>query len=390
MRKSIYESVRGTSSLLVIAGLVAGPVASAQDCGSRASDLASRISAFKSRSSDENGKMEKDFSSATSSSYSSGYFKKFNDLNQGVTEASKLINKGYDLSGFTNVMSQGQKQTKLPPTVTNTMSNAVELAEAAADEDNAKLDLAQLRCSQSTEDAALDAFLKQADSGTASNFKSAKYNMCRIVYILADLQDKRQKLNDIRKNGYPLFYLHAKEKKSYSGHDRTIQFKVDLRVYPEYPDTASINGGDQEFLLGTIEGIRLSYNSYFKWSDNNWTTLNLYQLFMNEHQKQEICLPELKITSSVKAKLCAHVKNLSDTSITVRATAKFKYDGDWKSVSLGDQTIPAPFGYLADVSDMKEKKMQDLQSKVVDRLATMFGDFDDVAGKAKEWQQQCT
>src|SRR3546814_5126890 len=89
---------------------------------------------------------------------------------------------------------------------------AVELAQAALDEENSKLDIAQLRCNQSTEDAALSAFLAQADSGTVSNFKSAKYNACKAVQILADLQDKREKLNDFRTNGYPLFFLHAKEK----------------------------------------------------------------------------------------------------------------------------------------------------------------------------------
>src|SRR3546814_4906276 len=83
----------------------------------------------------------------------------------------------------------------MPPVVTNTMSNAVELAQAALDEENSKLDIAQLRCNQSTEDAALSAFLAQADSGTVSNFKSAKYNACKAVQILADLQDKREKLN---------------------------------------------------------------------------------------------------------------------------------------------------------------------------------------------------
>src|SRR3546814_14657780 len=103
----------------------------------------------------------------------------------------------------------------MPPVVTNTMSNAVELAQAALDEENSKLDIAQLRCNQSTEDAALSAFLAQADSGTVSNFKSAKYNACKAVQILADLQDTREKLNDFRTNGYTLFFLHAKEKKRF-------------------------------------------------------------------------------------------------------------------------------------------------------------------------------
>lgn len=397
MRKDIYTSLRRTSSLLAIAGLLASPgagigaiPASVQNCEAQASDLVARISALKSRSDDESGKVKSDFSSATSSSYSSNYFKKFDSWNSGVTEASKLKTVGYDLTNFIKPMSEGQQQTKLPPTATNTMTNGIELAKAAADEDNTRLDLAQLRCDQSTENTALDAFLKQASGDTASSYKSAKYNICRIVQVIADLQDKKQKLDQLRKNGYPLFFLHEKDKKTFGGtYERTIQFKVDLRLYPIYPDTKEINGGDQKFMLGSLEGIKLSYNSYFKFSDDDWTKLNLYQYFISDPSKGQICPVKLDLTNSVNVKLCIDPQTITDTSIKVRLSAKFHYKGDDKSVVISTVTIPAPFGYLADVSDMKEKKMQDLKSMLVDRLVAIFKDYSDLSGRADTWKKQC-
>lgn len=378
------------SSFVLLLNLASGTAAAA-DCTTQAEDIKNRIVNLKKTVDDMSSKLQSDHSSATSSSYSKDYFAKFEDLNKNAAEAAALVNTTYDLNGFTKVLAEGQKQTKLPPKVTNTMSNAVELAQAAMNEDNTKLDLAQLRCDQSTEDTALSAYLSQADSNTVSTYKTAKKNTCKIVHVLADLQDKREKLNDIRENGYPLFFLHEKEKKSYDGKSRTIQFKVDLRVYPEYPDNAGNNSNPtgQPILLGQIEKINLSYNSYFKWSDNNWTKLNLFQKLKDEHAQSEFCWAKFDITSSVKAQLCSRVENMSTDSITVKSRAKFKYSGEDHAVSLGSVTVPAPFGYLADVSDMKEKKMQDLKSKAVDRIAALFGDFGAVKDKAEAWKKSC-
>src|SRR3546814_5602619 len=100
--------------------------------------------------------------------------------------------------------------------------------------------------------------------------------------------------------------------------------------------------------------------------------LNLYQYLIDETDQDEICAPPLDITSSVKAKLCTRVESISSdkTKITLKSRAQFKYKGEWHGVSLGSRTIYAPFGYLADLSDRKEKKMDELQSKVAKRLAS--------------------
>ncbi|WP_372501737.1 hypothetical protein P7L66_26465 [Tistrella mobilis] len=91
----------------------------------------------------------------------------------------------------------------------------------------------------------------------------------------------------------------------------------------------------------------------------------------------------------MEATLCVKVEAASADKLKVGAKAKFKYKGDTKEVGFGTQTIPAPFGYLADLSDMKEKKMQDLQSKVVHRVASLFDAYDAVSEKAEAWQKSC-
>ncbi len=380
-----------TTSAVAILALVSGPVVAAESCSAQSGDVTAGIGNFQTDADKASKDVERDYADATSSSYAKDLFEKFDALNSKAQQASDLINKTYNLTGYTKPLSEGSIQKNVPPQVTVTMSNANELAQAAMNEENTKLDIAELRCNQSTEDAALRAFLDQADSATVSKYKSAKKSACRIVHTLASLQDKRQKLNEIRENGYPLFHLHAKEKKSYDGHSRTIQFKVDLRLYPEYPDDAGGNDNptQQPILLGQLQKINLSYNTYFKWSDNNWTKLNLFQNLVDEHEKSEFCWGKIKITSSVKAKLCSQVGLKGDDKISVKSRAKFDYSGETHAVSLGTVTVPAPFGYLADLSDMKEKKMQDLKSKVAKRVTSLFSGFEDLKKKADQWQKSC-
>lgn len=382
----------GAVLALPVLALALWPAAAtaADSCTTQLDDIKARVTSLSSQAETMSSTVRGDFEATTSKDYAKQYFDAFEALNKSASDATQLVNTGYKLTGFTSPLKEGQIQTKMPSKVTNTMSNAQELAEAALDEENTKLDVAQVRCNQSTEDAALASALEKLDSGTVSKFKSGKKTACKVVHVLADLQDKRQKLNDIRENGYPLFFLHAKDKKNFGGKERTIQIKADLRLFPVYPDKAmGTDGKDQPILLGQIKGIDLSYNSYFKWSDNNWTTLNLYQYFIGDTQKEEICQPKLKLSSSVKVATCVKVEDVTAEYIKVKVRGKYWYNSESSAVSLGTQKIPAPFGYLADLSDMKEDKMAKLKSKVADRLISLLGPYAETIEKAQEWKKAC-
>jgi len=388
------------AAAVLVAGLAPGlGIAASNTCSAQLDDIKASLQGFSSNIDAANSAVHKDFDSATSKDYAKAYLDALDKLNAAASDASKLVNTTYNLSGHTSPLAEGKVNTAINATKL-TMSNAVTLAQAALDEDNTKLDLADLRCSQNTEDAAMAYALDAMGGDAAGKYKKTKVTACKIVQVLADLQDKKQKLDAIRKDGYPLFHLSAKDKKKFAGKQRTIQLRADLRLYPVYPDNVQLENAkditpkDQTLLLGKLESIDLSYNSYYKWSDDNWHKLNLYQYLIGDTLASDkddyICYPKLKLTSKVKVATCVKVKDISTDHIKIAVAAKYWYDGDSGVVKIGDQTIPAPFGYLADVSDMKEKKMQDLKSKVADKVLDMLSKHSDVAKKAQDFKAKCS
>lgn len=378
-------------ALALAASLVPAMVQAEESCPVDIDEVKAKVTAFSEAVSSLDKSFKDEHAKATSSSYSKDYFAHFDNLNKNADEAHELITTAYDLTNYIKPLGEGEVQKSLPPKVTHTMSNAVEIAQAAMNEENTKLDLAELRCAQSTEDTALSSYLAAAGGSAESNYKSTKKTACKVVQLLANLQDKRDKLNQIREEGYPLFFRHAKRTVKFSGKKRTIQLKVDLRLYPEYPqdpvNETTLNG--QPVLLGQLEGIDLSYNTYYKWSDDNWEDLNLYQYLISDTNKGEVCPMKIPITGSVKAKLCISVKDITPEALKVYVRAKYNYNNDWHGVDLGTITVPAPFGYLADVSDMKEKKMEDLKSKLADKLISLMGEYGEMVKKAQEWKEAC-
>jgi len=375
--------------LALAVGIAPVGMASAEECSVPIEGVKAAIDAFRGEADKRYDSAKSSFKSATSSKYQQDYYEDWNKVNDAADDdTTKYVVRGYDLSGsnFSGQLAKGKIQTALPPKVTLSMENALELAEAAADDSNTKVDLAALRCSQNTEDAALAAAMEKLGGDTVENFRKAKKRACKLVTFAADLQNKKEQLDEIRTEGYPLFHLEKKDTKDFAGLTRTIQIRVDLRMYPEYPE-----GANQDFLLGQLKGINLAYNSYFKWSDNSWTKLNLYEYLIGEGKDEgEICYPQIKLSSSVKVATCFKFTDVSSSSVTMRVRGKFWYNGESGTVKLIEQTIPAPFGYLADVSDMKEKKMQDLQNTIISRIADMMGEYGEMIEKAQEWKESCS
>lgn len=370
-----------------------GAPAYANSCSADKDDLKTAVSAIKDAVSNADKNMKSAFKSATSTSYSDAYFDNQDEINEKAEYAYELISEYYDIGENMKELAEGEMQKKLPPVVTNTMSNAVELAQAAMDEENSKLDIAQVRCSQDLSNTALTKSIKDA-GGTEmlSNFYDYQKKACKAVQVLADLQKKYEQLQEFRENGYPLFYLHQKDKKDFNGKERTVQFKVDLRMYPEYPDDEmGVNGEDQKLLLGSIEGIRLSYNTYFKWSDNNWGTINLYQYLIDDEDNGMVCVDLIKISNHAKAALCAEAKDIDTKKeeIKLGTAAQFKYNDKKRTVDLPTVTIPMPFGYLADVSDMKDKAMQNVKSEIAEQLEEVITEFVDASEIADAVQNSC-
>ena len=297
-----------------------------------------------------------DFKSATSTSYAKDYFKELSEANVSVKDAADLTFQAYDLAANSGLLELGEVQDKVEA-VRLSMSNAEDLAEVSEEGD--ALDVATLRCSQNTEDGALSLISQYLNQAHVKSYKAAKKEVCSVVLVLADLRYKRQQYEALKTDGYPLFYKHKKDKKNFSGYERTVQYKVDLRFYP----------GDQDVLNGDFEHGNFEFIHAFKWSDNNWGDNNLKEAFADDSKDDLICLPFIKISNNAKADLCFQVTSVTSSEAKVYTKAKFKYKDDKKSIAIGTITIPAPFGYLADLSDMKEDKMQDLEENIKDKIS---------------------
>jgi hypothetical protein len=363
-------------------------------CDANKGDLKIALQAFKEAAANADTSIRDGFEDATSTNYRDALFDSLDDMNEGASQAYDLVSEYYDIEENVTEFALGEMQNSLPPVVTLTMENAVDLAQTAADEESTNLELAELRCSQDFEDAALGVALDSlADPDTKANFYSAHKKVCKLVQVLGMLQKKHEQLEEIRETGYPLFYLHKKDKKTFADtYKRTVQFKVDLRMYPEYPDDLmGQDGEDQEFLLGQIEGIRLSYNTYFKWSDNDWGTINLYQFLLSDMDEDYFCVDLIKISNNAKAALCVGIADIDtdDEIVKLKLQAQFKFEGDKKSISIGTVEVPMPFGYLADVSDMKESAMQNVKKTIGEELMTAVEEMVEASGIADEVKDSC-
>ena len=114
--------------------------------------------------------------------------------------------------------------------------------------------------------------------------------------------------------------------------------------------------------------------SYFKFSDNN--KLYLASLLeVREDDTEDKCgrKEPLWIRLSAAIKIKFKPQNITEEKFDLRFCADFRYKGSSKSVSLAQKNIPAPFGYLGQVSDMKEEAKQKAMQKLQNELAQALG-----------------
>ena len=62
----------------------------------------------------------------------------------------------------------------------------------------------------------------------------------------------------------------------------------------------------------------------------------------------------------------------------------FKAYGEKHSAAIGTVSIPAPFGYLADLQDIKNAKVMEMKNNLIDRAANVLPH----QGKALDAMQQ--
>lgn len=289
--------------------------------------------------------------------YTNTYFQALSDNNGTAVDAADFKLLSYQLDKQAKALPLGQVQ-KTASAVMLSMANAEELAEAAS-----LYDAAKIRCSQTIPQQWRDAVAEQMGTDAYNDLQTARNSVCRAVLVIADIQAKIEQYNAIAEDGYPLFYLHKKNKVKFKDgineYKRTIQYWLDLRV--TLPTSS-------ELLKGDVSQLELTHKSQYKYSSKDPSSIDILKMLANNNGKKDgLCFPVLKIPGS-KASLCANVKSISTSSITLHTKARFDAYGQTKDVSLGNVTVPAPFGYLADLQDMKNKKVDDMKAKMIKKI----------------------
>jgi hypothetical protein len=226
----------------------------------------------------------------------------------------------------------------------------------------AALNGASTRCGsdrQQTTDAEVAQFTKVLGAKfNADQYKAAKSTFCQVVQVAAQLKMRYDAYQQFKQNGIKLAGRSASQGLDFAGRHRTVGVGFTLMYYPDLMDTAQ-NGFSAE--------DRFQYNSYIKWSDDNPTPLNIVKRIRESQDSDEgrICLPVI----SDWAFLCVRINSVSTSSVNMSTWAKVHRYNKSKSVSLGDMNVPAPFGYLDELAQMKDNAKQDLYNKVMAQLS---------------------
>jgi len=253
----------------------------------------------------------------------------------------------------------------------NTIAKKDDFVESLNDIETAEdlLNAVHFRCSVKLSDDPVVQMLTKVSGGDfLQNYEEKKAVVCDGVHKLYQLKVKLEQLQKIREDGVSLMYKHTSTKKSFPGdRKRTIQFSLDLRYYPDV---------QQNYQNGTIDPTFSIDNerSWFKWSDEN----KIYIADMIEAAQDsggDVCEDSKPLWFKLSSRISAKIKiaDANEESIDIAACAKFKGFDSTKTITFPTVTIPAPFGYMAEVTEMKDEAMQDLTKNLQSALLDLLG-----------------
>lgn len=195
----------------------------------------------------------------------------------------------------------------------------------------------------------------------AASYASSRNVMCQAVQVAAQLVYRYNQYQSVKANGITLKSFEKTEKFSFpNNRERHASFRGVFKWYPDVQDTAT-NGFSAE--------DRLSWTSDFKWSDDAWRNINVVKKLRESMGGDErmICIPFADF-----ARGCFNIVDVSTSSVTIDTYVKFHVLSRDKTISLGPLKLPAPFGYLDQLAQMKDKAKQDLMNNVMAQLSGML------------------
>lgn len=205
--------------------------------------------------------------------------------------------------------------------------------------------------------------LEKTDNDAAERFLQARDSLCQAIGVFSKLYFAYQQYQYYEANGITLAELPARSQKLGfpGGRTRHLGFTARIAWYPNVQNT--LDGG---FTLDD----RLTYVSQIKWSSDDWRPLNIAKTLRESQGDNSggICIP-MGVSWLWS---CFNVLNATPSAVTISAYGKARRYDRTKTVDLGTATIPAPFGYLDQLAQMKNEKIQQLTGNLENRIANLL------------------
>ena len=308
------------------------------------------------------------------------YTGKSDEIQKALVDLQKLVKVTetlYDVGSQAKACVDGNGadyciQEKLPDPHVPTM----------ADMESA-LDVANLRCSEqvpSTIATVISRVVGLEGQFNIDEFEEKRATVCQAVEKIYNLKYKLQQLEEIRQDGYSLIYKYDKKRIRKKGRKRTVQHSIDLRYYPDIQESYNTGDISPEFSLD-------NENSYFKWSDNNPVYLGDILNSSNTQDEGDAACSDnkpywFKLANRLKFRL--KMSSVTTSDVTLTACLRVSFRGNHNR-ELATVTIPAPFGYLDELTEMKDAAVQNAMNSLQNQIADMLGindKLDDIANQA--------
>ncbi|MGK0293010.1 MAG: hypothetical protein ACI9U1_001400 [Porticoccaceae bacterium] len=215
----------------------------------------------------------------------------------------------------------------------------------------------------------------QANPQLADQFTQSRQSLCNALYPLSQLYYTYQQFLYYQQNGYPLFTFAKTAKVGFREKDRHVGFKGAVDWYPNNQD-----GGD----LGITDRNTVSYNSQLKWSSDGWRTLNVIKTLRESqgNNNQGICVPMTSFLWS-----CFKVQANGTSSVTLNTYAQVRFNNRTSQLWLDAVTVPAPFGYLDQIAQMKSNAKQNLMNQLENEVGSLLDLDQQTMALLKEFAQ---
>ena len=245
------------------------------------------------------------------------------------------------------------------------------------------LDVANLRCSEQVPSAIatlIGTVVGLEGQFNTDEFEEKRATVCQAIQKIYNLKYKLQQLEEIREDGYSLLYKYDKKRIKKKGRKRTVQHSIDLRYYPNIQESYNTGDISPEFSLD-------NENSYFKWSNNNPVYLGDILNSSNTQDEGDAACSDnkpywFKLANRLKFRL--KMSSVTESNVTLTACLRVSWRGNHNR-ELATVTIPAPFGYLDELTEMKDAAVQNAMNSLQNQIADMLGindKLDDIANQA--------